>query len=446
MPAKQRLLGLTWGIHMTQQDLNNYLLYCLLLTSSPETVDCESFLKYYTVFSMINTGLTLLFAPISGWLTDLFEPRSGLFFSVVSLLQIVMLIVQLILSYLPEFEKYGYIWLCIAWQTRQLLSLQGSNSLWLIIKQQTVHIADLNDGFHQKDKLKKINKIGNTGDLCSDTIEASVLVSLVLLSYYLDIGTKFAGLFIGTAILILNVILVLLSLLYVKRTKFELTYENNNMIEAEKINIFRHMIDSAKKFYHEKIGFHAFWHCIILNIFIIFAQYPISLLEVTNLVDLAEYKVADNMCGGVLTNLLALGAMTNCSYLIGSIWYFLFIVRCPPKYFYSIWYPIGSLILLGCTMTLWFTNIKYLVLALIAVSQIVPYYLTYYDYYLFTERTVQDYYGFVLGIYTLSTGLTTLLVQAIFLINFPFWGLLVSCLILLTISLIYSYYLAWLTI
>jgi hypothetical protein len=127
-----------------------------------------------------------------------------------------------------------------------------------------------------------------------------------------------------------------------------------------------------------------------------------------------------------------------------SIFYGLFIVKAKSVTFYRVWYPTACVIVLGCTIALSYDLPSYIAIMFISISQIIPYYLTYYDYYLFTEYANAKSYGFVLSVYGVSTTITTIIMQMFYLINIPYGVLIILGIILLTVNFIYSYYISYL--
>lgn len=451
MEFNHNFLGVLWGILMASQDLNIYLLYMLLLISSVASVTCNNFLTYYDLFAFCSTFFTAVFYPISGWITDATADSSSKVFLVTNIMQLVLVVIQ-ILPHFISLETKGWIPLYICWQLYQLVSIQNSNSLWKIIKQFTDN---------HPDGLVMVNKIGNVGDLTSDTSETVILTLLIVLVMFVKssiISYKFVIIYLFTIITVLNIVLCLISIFMTKMgvirytplaqvnsmTVYTDSDDSKNLepvVQQSKMKrCFSWIKDSFVAFWQNKVAFHAFWHCILLTMFTTIVQYPLSLKEV-GIVPPSNDKTIENYCGGIIINLLFLGALTNGCYLVGSISYRLFIVKTKPVTFYKYWYPICSIVLLGITTCLWFDFNQVLTYIFISVSLIVPYYLTYYDYYLFTDRSAKQWYGFVLGLYGLVNTVTILAIQGLYVLNMPFYVLLIINGLLLILSIVYSFYL-----
>lgn len=452
MEFNHNFLGILWGILMASQDLNIYLLYTLLLISSTKTVICNNFLTYYDLFCFCSTFLTAVFYPISGWITDNTSDNSSKVFLVTNIIQLSLVFLQGI-PYFLSWETNGWIPLYICWQLYQLVSIQNSNSLWKIIKKFTDN---------HPEGLVMVNKIGNVGDLTSDISETTILTVLIVLILFVKnyiINYEFVVLYLFIIISIFNIVLCIISIFMLKSDIVRYTplnqvnsisvYSDNdnqnsdNIVKPSKIKqCFNWLRTSIIEFWQNKIAFHAFWHCIILTTFTTVVQYPLSLKEVSIVVQ-SNDKTINNYCGGIIINLLFLGALTNGCYLIGSISYRLFIIKTVPLIFYKYWYPICSIFLLGITTCLWFNFNQILTYIFISFSLIIPYYLTYYDYYLFTDRSAKQWYGFVLGLYGLVNTITTLAIQGIYMLTIPFYILLIFNGILLILSIIYSFYIVY---
>lgn len=435
-------LGFVWGISMISQDLATYYLYLLLPTTFPKIINCDNFLEYYTMFVFINTITSGIFYPVSGWITDVFHKKSNWIFFLSSVVQLSCVLILIIPYFFPGiFGNKGWIIICILWQLGQLCYIQGSNSLWKLIKN--------NIKIKHENNLTKINHIGNVGDLTSDIIETFILTLLLILSICFQYDSMyFFVIYIFVSSLIINIFLCLNSVYLIFSNKINISPQNELLIMEEVLikesrinNPYKWICASIKKFRKQTMVFHSFWHCILLNIFTVMVQYPLSLKEVS-IVNVSNEKNINNLCGGIIQNLFMCGAITNAFYLLGSVSYRIFIVGTTPSIFYKIHYPVCILILLGATIAIWFDLVYWLVLLLISLATIIPYYLTYYDYYLFTEKCSAKSYGFILGLYGTSTTLTTAVVQLVYLANPSFSIMLGINIGLLVGNLVYSYYLS----
>ena len=459
-PAEFKILGLLWGILMVSQDFNTYYLYILLLMTSQNVITCGNFLDYYTYFILANTLICgLIVYPISGYITDITTNYSKRIFLIANSLQFILAATQAV-PYLIGFDG-GWIIMYILWQLTQIVAVQNNNSLWKIIKQTAEdpfvkqYIYDSSsDSAEHSGELSIINNVGNMGDLVSDILESTllgILVVLIMFDKNIENLPSFVLSYSFGVIIILNFFLCVVSLYFYgftlsKKQATDDSYEFDGLIPAEyyslSISPFKWLKESIKNFYNSKIAFHTFWHCMLLMLFALIVQYPLTLEEVSIIDSSVDNSVA-TMCGGVLTNLIVIGAMNNACFLVGSILYRLFVVNTSPTTFYKYHYPLCILILLGTTTSIWFIYEAntYLLYLLISVSTIIPYYLGYYDYYLFTERSKGASYGFVMGFYGIITTIITASIQGSYEFKPSFGVILGISGVLLICSLIYTYFL-----
>lgn len=330
------------------------------------------------------------------------------------------------------------------------------------------------------DTLPIVNRIGNVGDLTSDLTETIIMgiLSVFLITVKKGwVNIYFIIYYLSTFLGLINIMVTIIIFVIYRRQKLlklrgldihnikiqpsisasantSNTASNHDLssthilVEPKKgcngLSYIRYLINAFKQFYGNKIVFHAMWHCILLNMYISLIQYPIAYSEITDFIKVNETTTIANFCGAEIVNLILMGAITNLSYLCGSIFYGIFIVNAHVVTFYRIWYPVACVIVTACTITLIYDIPIYIAIILLSVSQIIPYYLTYYDYYLFTEYADSDSYGFILGVYGVSTTLVTILMQLLYIIDMSYTILISIAIIVLILSFIYSYYLAYL--
>lgn len=457
----KRKLGIAWGLTVSMSDINTFFLYFGLLYASPTLITCDNFLSYYTLFVMISTILIAVFYPISGWLTDMLALHNsylGRSFSLLTVTQLVLFVIQLIPLYLNS--THGWLILCIAWLLSQLVNLQSTNVAWKLIKllaEDDMYLVDPNDTADfvaldiKNNKLETINRTGNVGDLSSDMVETTSVVILALFIVFIDGFTPYHSILYLVVLycLIAGVVTLLATTFWHYIPVFtSFSFESINSEDKVGANWFTWLKTNFKELCkpNNKIALHAFLHCICLNIYTSLVQYPLSLIEARHLIIIHyDDQSRHNYCGGVVTNLMLLGAVTNGSYLFGSIWYRVFIVGTTPPVFYKWWYPCAAILLFGLTTALWFNLPSILGLVFVSVATIIPYYLTYFDYYLFTEKYDEKHYGFMLGLYGIVTTSLTLASQYLYLIGLSFTILIILCVSLVAFNIFYSLYLARLT-
>ena len=120
-------------------------------------------------------------------------------------------------------------------------------------------------------------------------------------------------------------------------------------------------MEKFRTFYNNKTALNAVIHCLTLVIFISMIQYPLAYKTIL---------LATKTCRDKLTNILLLGAITNSTYLLGSIIYKLFIVNQSPEKFYSRTHLLGLIFLLALTIVIYFDINKILSLILVSLLQV----------------------------------------------------------------------------
>ena len=417
-------LGMVLGLLMISQDLNTYYLYILLLSCDPKTITCENFLSYYTFFALVNTLLTLVAYPTSGFITDKTDKSSFRVFIISNIIQTLSIFCQIISAIHPM----SYLFLFVFWQISQLISIQNSNSLWKIIKQFSSNV----------DTEFTVTHIGNIGDLTSDILESTLLAILAVLMTQTNISYHGVVIYMFVVIMGLNCILIGVSIYLSTRIRLEsmdLSEAVYAPVPENKLNLGTWLKASIRDFWRQKFSLHVFLHCMILILYSALVQYPLSFQEV-NIIDTKNTK----FCHGVLTNLIVLGAMTNGLYLVGSISYRLFLVKMSAPKFYRYLYPSMAFILIGLTVTLKFQLNPLIIFFCTSSAVVIPYYMYYYDYYTFTEMGKTELYGFTLGLYGLISTICTILGQGIYYVNLELEYLIVILIVLLGFTMVYSWY------
>lgn len=414
---------MVWGILMTTQDLNSDYLYLLLIMSDPQTITCQNFLDYYTLFSVINTFLSLIIYPISGYLTDKTDKYPFLILNISNMLQLLFFVCQEI----PIIWTHNYRILLGFWLASQMVGIQNTNSIWKIIKKYT----------DQQTSSYEITSIGNIGDLTSDILESCLLLCLVLFLTLMNWSLKQVSIYFFSLIIILNCMLCTLSYILSYQIRFEPQYEIINE-EFRKINVCQWLKESFKEFRTHKLTFFVFWHCILLVLYYTLVQYPLSFTEVSIL-----SENTTNPCKAGITNIIILAAITSGLYLVGSITYRLFLVTMDPKIFYKWFYPIITCLLICITLSLKFVSRPLIIFFLTSTATVIPYYMYYYDYYTFSNTSNTSLYGWLLGLYGLFSTLAIITGQLITYLDLSILTLLLLLIILLVLTLSLSLYIRY---
>jgi hypothetical protein len=127
-------------------------------------------------------------------------------------------------------------------------------------------------------------------------------------------------------------------------------------------------------------------------------EYPLTLDESS--ANAGSDQTLANFCGGTLSNLVSQGAYLNLTFLVFTILYGIFLVRCPPMAYYTKVFPILCVVLGAVTGSLFFRGLPSpLIFTIVSVAQVMPYYLSNYDFYMFTTAIDEKYYGWLSGLY-----------------------------------------------
>lgn len=474
--SRATLLSLAWGLQLVTQDVSVWFLYPLLLgvelqSSDPQMqtqwwkqpATCETYLTVYTWFCLISTIATGVFYPLSGWLTELTEQRhnSPTVFMMCNASQTILVGCMFVVT------GSSPLILCVMWQLVQLINAQAINTTWSLIKSSitdTVSTA----------------KIGNGGDLICDSIETvlggGILMACLSWSYShawaLVMGITLSVYIVMTVVSFIMVIQYQSSTTTTVVIPANATTINSNLSnEASTLltpsastttetnqSILVWFVDSLKSLWQTKLARHTLFHCILLTSYSTIVQYPLALKETFTLSNVgdgghnndtsstnATVSRLSNYCHGSITDLYLTAFASAVCYLFGSIVYRVFIIRASAKWFYRVTYPVLSIGLLVVTIVIWYAGDlmpSFAVFVLISVSTIVPYYLTYFDYYLFTTETPAGSYGFVLGVYGALNTVSTTVIQAVYLTKASFGLILGCCCVVLCCCVAYSFYIS----
>lgn len=152
----------------------------------------------------------------------------------------------------------------------------------------------------------------------------------------------------------------------------------------------------------------AMCHSILVTFLYYFMTYPVTVLINTEddvVVDLSSesnYSRVSNYCHNTLVNLLRQGAILMVCYSVLSSVYMAFLVRCPPRIYYTfVLHFLSLLTALSLVIILLLKKSikKYILNFVISIAQIIPYYINSYTYYVLNTSIRQDYYGFVQALY-----------------------------------------------
>ena len=235
-------------------------------------------------------------------------------------------------------------------------------------------------------------------------------------------------------------------------------------LESIYLTPWKYMKDRGKYIRNQAVVWNVLLHLSSTYLMNNVVGYPLMLAESEPSTPKAERGVHD-FCSDHLTNLMSQGAVLYATYLVGSLVYRYFFVKMPPIQYYG-FVMAGVCILTGACLGVLMVDVgQGMRYALVAVAQVLPYYMKYvrffsslrgvccslpsdvsvcvllladaghsnYDYYVFVTVVEEQYYGFMnaiygilqLGVLTLTGYMTTL--------NLPIMPMLWGCVGLLLI-------------
>jgi len=168
-------------------------------------------------------------------------------------------------------------------------------------------------------------------------------------------------------------------------------------------------------FTHSSVGFHGMMLALIVYTFTEVVEYPLTFAEAQSGDDGRSCSesnpnspryyptpcTTDNLCHGELTARVISSFTQNLSYVIGAFLYMLFLVRCPPKLFYTLVSPVLSVII-GILIFLFVAPItipQTIGLILLSIILVVPDYIEKYNFFFWTSVVDSKNFGFFYGFY-----------------------------------------------
>jgi len=457
-----------WGIELAQQDFEKYLIYFLI---SNATSGCE----FDTVFAswlLVNSIITFPWSLISGWITDYTQRYQNRTLQVTCCIQTVLQLSMILLSIYPN--QFSLILMSISYQMRQATIVQCMCSIWKLAKIQ-LEVDFLLSHELERDALEEtriISRVGNYGDMVADVAEIIGLGMLFIISKNRIFSFFYTLAAISAVSLCYNVIVLLISFnfrdipdyLHLAKSKFQAKHDSDEEITVDEANTEEEVarILPAKNkasssciakcktvHYYLKVRFqymirspivlHATLHALVVLVVYCFVEYPIALGEADD--NASQDRDLPGFCGGYLTNLLMQGAYLSISFFVGSILYGLTLVKCPPTAYYKWVLPL-LLAITGVAVGILLLPKKpaYLATFLVAVGQIVPYYMNAYDYYIFTTYVREEYYGFLGSIYNFSNQIIYNITAILLSNNISLSMIIISCVCLSGVSLFYGWF------
>jgi hypothetical protein len=480
--ARIGLITVIWGVWQAQEDLDVFCLYFGFLV---QLVSCANLVPIYGLFympSVIVYGAYESFA--CGWLTDwATEKKSDRALLIGCMIAQTILLIGYFVPYHAVALWFGHVvgpsdsifspsvmWLLLFYIMRSLVTTQSEFSIWKIIK---LYVDDASETMtkHGESSEREIarkanevmltNRVGNTGDVFSDSIGALVLGLLALLAYtHEDMLAWTLPALIAAQFLLHAITFAMILFLHVPYDHLALE-KDEPLIAKPSISFPTKIKRNFTALWQNKIALHTMLQCMLVSIFFSLAEVPMTVEESAGGSNILppDQQTASNLCGNVVLNFISQGAILNALYFASTLLYAKILVRCPLRKFYLIAYPVRRFALcaqyanalqilgtciLAVTLSMWY-NIPYQLVTffLVALAQILSYYASDYGYYSFTAHSDPLSYGFNLSIYSFLSTVTNIGLGYFLLVpvsNHYWMGLGI---ILAVLSLAYSVWIAF---
>jgi len=363
-------------------------------------------------------------------------------------------------TYIFQMSDYihNYNNLMAVWIIRQIAIYQSQTSIWKIVKLRLECLDIGNDAENLAEINVTVSRIGNFGDISSDSYEIFFLgvASLTPLAHP-SFGNEQMKLTIYLAVLICNVITLVLSCTFTKSQltpawkKKEVEMETPGKAEitavVARVESRTPSILDPKEWtiylarrlgylWRNRVAFHTLMHYLILLVFYTIVSFPLT-LSVSNSLSI-NTPTSDFVCDGLISYLLTQGFVLNCTYLVTTLMYTAFLVRCPPLIFYRYVF-FGLAIVLGVSVgILWMPMSQWPTFIFVSLAQCIPYYLYSFDFYVFTSSIDEIYYGFIYGVYGFMYQLLYIVPSSILYAPYTNNELIISSLVLLVICMVYA--------
>eukprot|EP01028_Stygiella_incarcerata_P003191 TRINITY_DN16147_c0_g1_i1.p1 TRINITY_DN16147_c0_g1~~TRINITY_DN16147_c0_g1_i1.p1 ORF type:complete len:634 (-),score=149.74 TRINITY_DN16147_c0_g1_i1:267-2168(-) len=191
--------------------------------------------------------------------------------------------------------------------------------------------------------------------------------------------------------------------------------------------------------WHHRVALNVMIHAILGLLVYCIVEYPITMMNAEDESDDPAGKNVDSYCGNLLPNLLLQGVFLNIMFFVSSVGYAFFLVRCRPRRYFSLFFPVLCLVTIIALAALLLDDLHPIVtFALIAVAQVLPYYFNTFDYYVFTTALHEEIYGFILSIYGFFAQLTSLLTAFLMTTGWSLHVVVLICLGLYFVLLVYG--------
>eukprot|EP01087_Luapelamoeba_hula_P011602 TRINITY_DN3166_c0_g1_i4.p1 TRINITY_DN3166_c0_g1~~TRINITY_DN3166_c0_g1_i4.p1 ORF type:complete len:428 (-),score=35.54 TRINITY_DN3166_c0_g1_i4:69-1352(-) len=212
----------------------------------------------------------------------------------------------------------------------------------------------------------------------------------------------------------------------------------------------RFVVEKFVALWYGRLAVHAILQAWLLYVFTEVVEYPMSFAEASDgSADCSKHHCTpENYCSGTLTNLVLLAILGDVTYSIGALMYFVFLLRCPPNWFYRVVVPLCTLFMAAMMVSFWWVNLTPHIVAFImlTVAVVGPTYLERYNFYYWMAVIDEKHFGFFYGIYSIGKNLLHLGVSLVLTFfgtdikpgHWSFSTLLCICMAMMLIVCVYS--------
>eukprot|EP01105_Mastigella_eilhardi_P004250 TRINITY_DN15668_c0_g1_i1.p1 TRINITY_DN15668_c0_g1~~TRINITY_DN15668_c0_g1_i1.p1 ORF type:complete len:365 (+),score=68.27 TRINITY_DN15668_c0_g1_i1:533-1627(+) len=300
------------------------------------------------------------------------------------------------------------------------MMVQSMSSIWKVLKMRLTSA-----GVSSDTENEIVNTVGNQGDLFAELVEFFTLLPFFSFDMSLRSMLVVSALTLATS----NVLLVVATLLYFRRFPLDPAIERETAVANANQRLksgggrrrLHAAVNAVSSFVGTRVryiwGTPAVLHSLtsslaVLLLYAIIANPLTVQLTVTHNaaeaveagvdVEAASGATRANLCAGLITALLRQGWVLNASFCGGSSLYLVTLVRCPARHFFSTVMPALALV---CALGLGIAELApgtgLAMLMPLSVGQVLPYYLSQYDFFVLSTATGPTYYGSVTTLYSL---------------------------------------------
>eukprot|EP01105_Mastigella_eilhardi_P024851 TRINITY_DN657_c0_g1_i2.p1 TRINITY_DN657_c0_g1~~TRINITY_DN657_c0_g1_i2.p1 ORF type:complete len:406 (+),score=91.54 TRINITY_DN657_c0_g1_i2:133-1350(+) len=361
----------------------------------------------------------------------------------------------------------------VFYQLRQAAMMQSLTSVWKLLKiridlcnaEMAKDIDVLSDPEKDTENIV-VSGVGNMGDLTSETYEFCALLVLSCSGLPLR-HLAYAMCFCS---LVSNLMVVALSLSFRDHDIFppelfqqrqqNVQYEDGTPAGVETRGGTQHarplqcLAQSVTQslcyvrgrvsyFWHAPVVKHTSMHALIVLLIYVLISTPVSNLIAQDNQDSTEDPTRENYCGGLLLSLLRQGAVLNITFFPSSLLYMFFMVHMPPRFYFPWAMAALGVLSAACMALLVFLidTLPYvLLMVLVSVAQVVPYYLNAYDYYVLNTAIKSEYFGIILSVYAVGVQLVYLAMASVVSYISAVGYIVGGCLGLLVMAVVHAVY------